>query len=95
MHALAIAKFIGKKQTEAKNLLKILWKKSASTSGWEQEELERAWLLYADSFIAIQKYDQAEEVLKKCLKQNKSCGRQSYDLCNLLLRQGGRVHGAH
>jgi len=58
------------------------------------EDLERAWLLYADSFVAvkfsikayllllffnywlfcsdfkIQKYDSAEEILKKCLKYN-------------------------
>lgn len=68
MLALAISKFIAKKQTEAKNLLKILWKRPIPPNGWEAEELERAWLLYADSFIAIQKYDQAEEVLKKCLQ---------------------------
>ena len=75
MLALAIAKFIAKKQTEGKNLLKILWKRNTPPNGWEAEELERAWLLYADSFIAIQKYDQAEEVLKKCLQMNKACGK--------------------
>jgi hypothetical protein len=53
MLALSIGKFIAKKQTEAKNLLKILWKRPMPMNAWEQEELERAWLLYADSFIAI------------------------------------------
>lgn len=75
MLALAINKFLLKKQTEGKNLLKMLYTKQQTTSGWESEELERAWLHHADTFIGIQKYDQAEEVLRKCLKQNKSCGK--------------------
>jgi tetratricopeptide repeat protein 21B len=49
MLCLAVIRFIQKKQTEAKNLLKILWKKPYSSE--YGEDLERAWLLYANSFI--------------------------------------------
>ncbi|KAL4503354.1 hypothetical protein ABPG72_000960 [Tetrahymena utriculariae] len=73
MLALAVGKFIQKKSTDAKNLLKLLWKRQYTTE--YGEDLERAWLLSADSFIAIQKYDSAEEILKKCLKYNQSCGK--------------------
>ncbi len=51
MLALAVAKFITKKQTDAKNLLKMLWKKPYQTE--YGEDLERAWLLYADSYVAV------------------------------------------
>ena len=51
MLALSIGKLISKKSTDAKNLLKILWKKTYSTE--HGEDLERSWLLYADTFIAV------------------------------------------
>lgn len=51
----------------------MLWKKNYTSE--LGEELERSWLLYADSFIAIQKYDNAEEILRKCLKFDQSCGK--------------------
>jgi hypothetical protein len=51
MLALSIGKLIAKKPTDAKNLLKILWKKTYSTE--HGEDLERSWLLYADTFIAV------------------------------------------
>lgn len=57
MLSLAINKFLSKKQTEGKTILKLLWAKTSDISGWERDELERAWLLHADAFIAIQKYD--------------------------------------
>ncbi|CAK75605.1 unnamed protein product (macronuclear) [Paramecium tetraurelia] len=75
MLSLAINKFLSKKQTEGKTILKLLWAKQADTCGWERDELERAWLLHADAFISIQKYDQSEEILRKCLKQNKCCAK--------------------
>ena len=49
--ALAVAKFLNKKQTEAKNHLKILAKRNFTSDC--ADELEKAWLLYADSFIAV------------------------------------------
>ena len=51
MLALSIAKFVAKKQTDAKNLLKMLWKRPYSSE--HGEELEKAWLLYADRFVAV------------------------------------------
>lgn len=39
------------------------------------EELEMSWLLYADSFITISKFDNAEEILKKSMKYNASCAK--------------------
>ena len=72
MLALSVAKFLTKKATEAKNFLKILSKRPYSSE--YADELEKAWLLYADSFIAISKFDNAEEMLRKCLKHNQSCG---------------------
>ena len=51
MFVLSIGKFLAKKPTEAKNYLKILWKRTYTTD--YGEDLERAWLLYADSFIAV------------------------------------------
>jgi hypothetical protein len=51
MLALAVGKCIAKKQTDAKNLLKMLWKRNYSTEFGE--DLERAWLLYSDTFVAV------------------------------------------
>ena len=51
MLALAVGKFVQKKSTDAKNLLKLLWKMQYTTE--YGEDLERAWLLYADSFVAV------------------------------------------
>ncbi len=51
MLSLAVGKFIQKKTTDAKNILKTLWKRPyASEFG---DDMERAWLLYADSFVAV------------------------------------------
>lgn len=66
--ALAFGKLIIKKDTDAKNILKVLWKKPYTSE--YGEDLERAWLLHADTFVGIQKFDNAEEILKKCLKYN-------------------------
>lgn len=49
--ALAVAKFLNKKQTDAKNHLKILAKRNYMSE--YATELEKAWLLFADSFIAV------------------------------------------
>lgn len=49
--ALTILKFLAKKETEAKNFLKILAKKNYDSENGE--ELEKAWLLHAESFIKV------------------------------------------
>ena len=51
LFALSVAKFIAKKPTDAKNHLKILSKKPFASEC--AEELERAWLHYSDTFIAV------------------------------------------
>jgi tetratricopeptide repeat protein 21B len=70
---LSIGKYITGKQTECKNHLKLLSKKNYSSVF--HNELEMSWLLFADSFIAISKFDNAEELLKKCLKYNRCCAK--------------------
>ena len=70
---LTISKFMNGKNTEAKNHLKILSKKQYSSEF--HDEIEMAWLLHADTFVGISKFDNAEEILRKCLKFNKSCGK--------------------
>lgn len=49
--ALSVAKFLNKKQTEAKNHLKMLAKRNYTSE--YADDIEKAWLLYADSFIAV------------------------------------------
>ena len=49
--ALVIGKFIIGKTTDSKNLLKIISKKNYVSEF--ADDFERAWLLYADSFIAV------------------------------------------
>ena len=70
---MAISKYVAGKNTESKNHLKILSKKHYSSE--YHEELEMSWLLYADSFITISKFDNAEEILKKSMKYNRSCAK--------------------
>jgi len=73
MLAFSIAKSIAGKQTDAKNTLKILAKKPYGNEF--SEELERAWLLMADYLIYGEDYPSAEELLRKCLRYNLSCGK--------------------
>ena len=39
------------------------------------EELEKAWLLHAETYIQIKKFDNAEEILRQVIRENKSCGK--------------------
>ena len=67
---MALAKFILKKQSDARNYLKMLQKKPYQSEF--ADEFENAWLLLADFFISNNKFDMAEELLRKILKVNKS-----------------------
>jgi tetratricopeptide repeat protein 21B len=70
---LTLAKLADRKTTEARNFMK---KVAADPHDIEfGEEQEQLWLLSADSFIAIQKFDSAEDMLRKILRENKSCGK--------------------
>lgn len=66
----ALCKFLLKKNTDARNNLKIVNSKEYQIEYAEYFEL--AWLLLGDFFISSNKYDLAEEQLKKCLQHNRS-----------------------
>jgi tetratricopeptide repeat protein 21B len=67
---MALAKFILKKSTDARNFLKTVQKKDYQLQF--AEYFEKCWLLLADFYISTNKYDLAEAELKNCLKHNKS-----------------------
>ncbi|XP_073437605.1 tetratricopeptide repeat protein 21A isoform X3 [Dendrobates tinctorius] len=69
--AVAQAYMILKQTPRARNQLKRL-----SKAHWtleDAEDLEKSWLLLADIYIKSGKYDIATDLLKRCLKYNKSC----------------------
>ena len=57
MFAIAIAKFLTTKDVEATNFLKLCAKMNYQPEFGE--ELEKAWLLFAESYIQIKKFDNA------------------------------------
>lgn len=59
--AMALCKFIQKKQTDGRNYLKTCVKSEYQLQ--YAEHFERAWLLTADYFISNNKYDIAEQQL--------------------------------
>lgn len=73
MLAIAIAKFIQKKDVEANNFLKLCAKLSYQPE--YGEELEKAWLLHAETYVQIKKFDNAEDIIRMTLRENKSSGK--------------------
>ena len=67
---MALAKFILKKSSDARNYLKTVIKNDFQLEF--ADYFERAWLLMADYNISVNKFDLAEAELKKVLKYNKS-----------------------
>ncbi|XP_062825281.1 tetratricopeptide repeat protein 21B isoform X1 [Anolis carolinensis] len=68
---MAIAYMILKQTPRARNQLKRI-----SKMNWnpiDAEEFEKSWLLLADIYIQSSKYDMAGELLKRCLRNNRSC----------------------
>uniref|UniRef100_A0A669Q528 Tetratricopeptide repeat protein 21B n=1 Tax=Phasianus colchicus TaxID=9054 RepID=A0A669Q528_PHACC len=68
---MATAYMILKQTPRARNHLKRV-----SKMNWnpiDAEEFEKSWLLLADIYIQSSKYDTAGELLKRCLRHNKSC----------------------
>ncbi|XP_061464567.1 tetratricopeptide repeat protein 21B [Rhineura floridana] len=68
---MATAYMILKQIQRARNQLKRI-----SKMNWnpiDAEEFEKSWLLLADIFIQSSKYDMAGELLKRCLRHNRSC----------------------
>uniref|UniRef100_A0A8C0G591 Tetratricopeptide repeat protein 21B n=1 Tax=Chelonoidis abingdonii TaxID=106734 RepID=A0A8C0G591_CHEAB len=68
---MATAYMILKQTPRARNQLKRI-----SKMNWnpiDAEEFEKSWLLLADIYIQSAKYDMAGELLKRCLRHNRSC----------------------
>jgi tetratricopeptide repeat protein 21B len=67
---MGLCKFIQKKSSDARNYLKAVIKNDFQLEN--AEYFEMAWLMMADYYISVNKYDLAEAELKKVLKYNKS-----------------------
>ncbi|XP_074159318.1 tetratricopeptide repeat protein 21B [Sminthopsis crassicaudata] len=68
---MATAYMILKQIPRARNQLKRI-----SKMNWnpiDAEEFEKSWLLLADIYIQSAKYDMAGELLRRCLRHNRSC----------------------
>ncbi|XP_040213995.1 tetratricopeptide repeat protein 21B [Rana temporaria] len=68
---MATAYMILKQTPRARNQLKRIAKMNWNPA--EAEEFEKSLLLLADIYIQSGKYDMAGELLKRCLRHNKSC----------------------
>ncbi|XP_069791436.1 tetratricopeptide repeat protein 21B isoform X2 [Narcine bancroftii] len=71
LFGMATAYMILKQTPRARNQLKRIAK--LNWNAVEAEELEKSWLLLADIYIQSGKFDMAVELLKRCLRHNKSC----------------------
>lgn len=69
--AMATAYMIIKQTPRARNQLKRIAKMNWSIV--DADEFEKSWLLLADIYIQSGKYDMAGDLLKRCLRHNKSC----------------------
>uniref|UniRef100_A0AAY5JXI5 Tetratricopeptide repeat domain 21B n=1 Tax=Esox lucius TaxID=8010 RepID=A0AAY5JXI5_ESOLU len=69
--AMATAYMILKQTPRARNQLKRIAKMNWSIV--DADEFEKSWLLLADIYIQSGKYDMASDLLKRCLRHNKSC----------------------
>eukprot|EP01135_Chromosphaera_perkinsii_P008100 Nk52_evm16s1129 gene=Nk52_evmTU16s1129 len=70
-NAYIILKQVPRARNQLKRLAKMDW------TGADAEDLEKSWLILADVYIQSGKFDLAQELLKKCLQYNKSCGKAS------------------
>ncbi|XP_064019914.1 tetratricopeptide repeat protein 21B isoform X2 [Pogoniulus pusillus] len=68
---MATAYMILKQTPRARNQLKRISKMSWNPI--DAEEFEKSWLLLADIYIQSAKYDMAGDLLKRCLRHNRSC----------------------
>ena len=68
--SMGLCLFILKKSSDARNYLKTVVKNDYQLQ--YADYFEQAWILMADYYISVNKYDLAEGELKKCLKYNKS-----------------------
>ncbi|KAM9669880.1 tetratricopeptide repeat protein 21B isoform 2-T2 [Dama dama] len=68
---MATAHMILKQTPRARNQLKRIAKMNWNPI--DAEDFERSWLLLADIYIQSAKYDMAEDLIKRCLRHNRSC----------------------
>ncbi|XP_005393347.1 PREDICTED: tetratricopeptide repeat protein 21B [Chinchilla lanigera] len=68
---MATAYMILKQTPKARNQLKRIAK--MNWNAIDAEEFEKSWLLLADIYIQSAKYDMAEDLLRQCLRHNRSC----------------------
>jgi len=67
---MGLALFMLKKSSDARNYLKPVVQGEYQLQ--YSDSFELAWILMADYYISVNKYDLAEKELAKCLKYNKS-----------------------
>ncbi|DBB04932.1 TPA: hypothetical protein ACH3X3_010212 [Trebouxia sp. C0006] len=78
--------FMLKKQTpKARNQLKHIQKIRYVAD--EADQYELAWLLLADIYIQSGKFDLAQDLCRKCIKHNASCGKAWERLGSILERE--------
>ena len=71
--AMATAFSLLKQTPKARNQLKRIAKMNYSVD--DAEAFEQAWLLLVEIYVQGGKYDLAQDLAKKCIKYNKSCGK--------------------
>ncbi|XP_042192463.1 tetratricopeptide repeat protein 21B [Callorhinchus milii] len=71
LFGMATAYMISKQTPRARNQLKRIAK--LNWNAIDAEEFEKSWLLLADIYIQSGKFDMAGDLLKRCLRHNKSC----------------------
>jgi len=67
---IGLVKFLQKKSSDARNYLKTVIKNDFQLEN--SHYFEKAWLMMADYYISVNKFDLAEGELKKVLKYNRS-----------------------
>lgn len=61
----------------------------------ELDDFLRGWLLLADIHIQGGKFDLAQDLCKRCLKYNKSCGKAWESLGQIMEREQSYQDAAH
>ncbi|XP_034042968.1 tetratricopeptide repeat protein 21B [Thalassophryne amazonica] len=89
--AMATAYMIQKQSAKARTQLKRISKMNWNIA--DAEEFEKSWLLLADIFIHLAKYDMAGDLLKKCLRHNKSCCK-AYEYMGYIMEKEQAFHDA-
>lgn len=73
MLGVAVAFVVLKQTPKARNMLKRIVKLEYRPDN--AEEFERSWLMLADLYVHSGKYDLAQDLCKRCLTHNQSCGK--------------------